>query len=104
MNLHFFGLDLELNSAYYKINLIFLLCAEPYSRPLAKCFVTPSIWHFLVVMVIIPRLFIETKRGRILADRHGMSKVLFEMISRQTALFHTYTNTSHLHKHFSIIA
>ena len=47
MNLHFFGLDLELNSAYYKINLIFLLCAEPYSRPLAKCFVTPGIYALL---------------------------------------------------------
>ena len=45
MNLHFFGIDLELNSAYFKINLIFLLCAEPYSRPLEKCFVTPGMFH-----------------------------------------------------------
>ena len=59
MNLHFFGIDLELNSAYYKINLIFLLCAEPYSRPLAKCFVTPGIQ--CAALLVLPTKIVTTK-------------------------------------------
>ena len=39
----FFVIDLELNFACYKFDLVFLLRVEPYSRPLAKCFVTPGI-------------------------------------------------------------
>ena len=46
MGLIFFGIDLELNFACYKINLIFLLCVEPYSRPLEKCFVTPGTYNW----------------------------------------------------------
>ena len=41
-----------MNSAYYKNNLILSLCVKPYSRPLAKCFVTPGKLIFSVLEVL----------------------------------------------------
>ena len=57
MNLWSFCIDLELNSQYYKNNSIFPLCKETYSRPLAKCFVTPGMCRSRVEVDLFKKIW-----------------------------------------------